>query len=329
MAQSEMLSGSATIAPPPPSVVATCELPAAYSLPKRLTILLLASAVGVLVAGFWNFRLVDGFGREVIAARTIGDSTELGGTFASNGVGFGFLFAAVAGLAATFTACNCVVFAMLPGLAAGGSAAGSRRPALAALGVFSAAVMLVGAGYGFFIGSLGPEGVAAFNARPIRFAQATTIFTGIGLLMLGWGVLELGLLDGLRRRMAPEVRAFWARPTTRAGLLGLLVGAFAIGRPFPVMRDFLVYAATASSPLYGAAVMMVQGIGQIAVMVVLLLVLVYGFGGVLTRWASTRPHQVTLVTAIALIAGGAFFVFYWGLARAFDIGQWGFRLGWY
>jgi hypothetical protein len=64
-------------------------------------------------------------------------------------------------------------------------------------------------------------------------------------------------------------------------------------------------------------------------MVALLLILVYGFGGWLTRWVSTRPHQVSLVTATALVAGGTFFVYYWGLARAFDIGRWGFRLGWY
>jgi len=327
MAQSETLSGAAGLAERSTSPTDLLR-PATYSLPARVGVLVAAVALGVIVAGFWNFRLVDGFGREVIAGGTVGDSGELSGTFGTNGFGFGFLFAAIAGLAATFTACNCVVFAMLPGLAAGGTTT-SRRPALASLGVFSAAVMLVGAGYGWFVGSLGPEGVAAFNGRAIRFAQATTIFTGIGLLMLVWGALELGFLDRFRRRLAPETRAFWARPTSRAALLGVLVGAFAIGRPFPVMRDFLVYAATAESPLYGAAAMMVQGLGQIAVMVVLLLVLVYGFGHALTRWVSTRPHQVTLVTAIALVAGGTFFVYYWGLARAFDIGSWGFKLGWY
>ncbi len=147
--------------------------------------------------------------------------------------------------------------------------------------------------------------------------------------MVLWGALELGFFDGIRRRVPPETRAFFAQPTTRAGLLGLLVGAFAIGRPFPVMRDFLVYAATAHNPFYGAAVMMIQELGQIALMVVLLLVLVYGFGSRLTRWVTTRPQQVTLVTAIALIAGGTFFLYYWGLAPAFNIGRWGFRLGWY
>jgi sulfite exporter TauE/SafE len=292
--------------------------------------MMLAAAVltGLLAAGFWNYQLVDGFGREVVVAQTIGDSGDLRGTFGEHGFGFGLLFAAAAGLAATFTACNCVVFAMLPGLAAGG-AVHSRRPALLSLGVFAAGVLVVSAPYGAFIGLLGPEGIEAFNSRPIRSAQAGTIFTTIGMFMLCWGAIELGFLESIRRRLSPETRAFFARPTIKAGMLGALVGAFAIGRPFPVMRDFLVYAATAQNPLYGAVVMMVQGLGQIAVMVALLLILVYGFGGWLTRWVSTRPHQVSLVTATALVAGGTFFVYYCGLARAFDIGRWGFRLGWY
>ncbi len=311
-----------------PARSSSCGLRGSYGLSRRVTIMALGMAGGLVVAGFWNARLADGFGRNVVTASTIGDSGVLSGTFAQYGFGFGFLFAAIAGLAATFTACNCVVFAMLPGLATAGTAR-SRRPALTSLGAFTAAVMVVGSLYGAFIGFLGPHGIEAFNSPAVRSAQARVIFSVIGLLMLLWGAFEFGFLDSLRRRVSPEARAFFSQPTTKAGLLGLLVGMFAIGRPFPVMRDFLVYAATAHNPLYGAVVMMVQGLGQIAVMVVLLLVLVYGFGGWLTRWVTTRPQQVALTTAVALVAGGTFFIYYWGLAPAFNIGRWGFRLGWY
>lgn len=83
-----------------------------------------AVAVGMLTAGFWNYHLVDGFGKDVIAGATIGETSDtigetsdLAGSYSSPGAGFGFLFAAVAGAVATFTACNCVVFALLPGLA--------------------------------------------------------------------------------------------------------------------------------------------------------------------------------------------------------------------
>jgi hypothetical protein len=304
------------------------DLGQAYALRTRLWYGTAAMIGAVVVAGFWNFRLVDGFGREVVAGRMLGDSAALSGTFAINGMGFGALFAAVAGLAATFTACNSVVFAMLPGLAAGAEAPGRTR-SLSALGVFTAGVLVVGAAYGMFIGFLGPGGIEAFNAGPVRFAQASAVFSLLGTVMLLWGAYDLGLLDGVRRRLSPVTRAFLAQPTTKAGMLGLMVGAFAVGRPFPVMRDFLVYAAAAGNPLYGAGVMMVQGLGQIAVMVVLVLALVFGLGGVLRRWVETRPQQPALVSAMALLAGGAFFVFYWGLAFAFDIGRWGFRLGWY
>jgi hypothetical protein len=309
-----------------------------YSPAARARYALAAAGAAVVLAGFWNFQLVDGFGRDFVAGSLIGDPAELGGTYSEHGLFFGFLFGAVAGLAATFTACNCVVFAMLPGLAAGGTAAGeagargtgsARRPALVALGIFTAASLLVGAVYGMFIGFLGPEGIVAYNARPIRIAQANAIFTAIGLLMLGWGVIEFGFLAGLVRRTSPVTRAFFAQPTTKAALLGLLVGAFAIGRPFPVMRDFLTYAASANSALYGAGVMVLQGLGQIALMAVLFLILVYAFGRQLSAWVAHRPDQVALVSAMSLVGGGAFFVFYWGLAFAFGIGRWGFQLGWY
>src|SRR3546814_11100481 len=69
--------------------------------------------------------------------------------------------------------------------------------------------------------------------------------------------------------------------------MGILVGLFAIGRPFPVFRNFLTYAAAAESPLYGGAVMVLQGVGQILVMVVLFLVLIVPFSRRLTDW-STR-----------------------------------------
>jgi sulfite exporter TauE/SafE len=297
----------------------------AYQLHRRLLFAAATIACAVLVAGFWNSQLVDGFGRDVVAARTIGDPTALSTSFSEYGFGFGFLFGAVAGLAATFTACNCVVFAMLPGLTCSRDGS-SRISALRALTVFTVGVLGVGAAYGLYVGSLGPTEIASYNEESVRLLQANRLFTVIGLVMVSWGLFELGLVGC---RVSPAVRAWLAKTTTKAGILGVLVGAFAIGRPFPVMRDLLVYAASAGSPVYAAAVMMAQGLGQIALMVTLFLALVYGFRRGLARWVATRPQQVALVNALALIAGGAFFVFYWGLAFAFDIGRWGFQLGWY
>lgn len=289
-----------------------------------------AMAAAVLIAGFWNYHLVDGFGRDVIAGPVIGDASDLAGSFHERGIGFGFIFAAVAGLAATFTACNCVVFAMLPGLACSTDQGRNVRSSSpwAALGVFVIGVTLVCAVYGAYVGMLGSS-VEAFNARGARLTQAQIVFTALGAAMLIWGVLELGFLDTVVRRLPEHVRSFFGDLRTKAGLLGLFVGLFAVGRPFPVFREFLTYAASSNSPFYGAGVMVVQGAGQILVMVLLFSVVVGFAGKKIIAWSSAKPHKPKLTSGLALLAGGTFFIFYWGLAFAFDLGRWGFKLGWY
>ena len=319
----------------------TPDLGAAYPLTRRVMYLTAAALVGVVIAGFWNFRVVDGFGADIVAANTIGDYRGRAGEFAILGATFGFLFAFVAGLAATFTACNCVAFAMIPGLVCAPDAAASagtpsrrsssgRDAALRALRIMLFFVVLVSAIYGAFVGWLGPAGVAAINAREVRFAQAGIVFSVLGAAMLLWGAIELGLLDRFTRRCTPATRAFFNQSTTKAGIMGLMIGAFAIGRPYPVFREFLLYAAQAQSPAYGAAVMALQGIGQVAVMVAAFLLILALFSARLAAWVTTRPAQPALVSAIALVAGGAYFIFYWGIARAWpSLGRWGFQLGWY
>jgi hypothetical protein len=288
-----------------------------------------AIVLGVLIAGFWNYHLVDGFGKDVIAGATIGNTAELAGGYSSHGAAFGFLFAAVAGAAATFTACNCVVFALLPGLACSVEDKGASASPLSVAGWFVAGVLSICGLYGVIVGVLGPSGVEMLNSDAIRLTQAQTVFTSLGVLMLGWSLLELGLARRLTRRLSDTTRSFFARPTTKAGLLGLMVGLFAVGRPYPVFRQFLSYAAEAGSPFYGAGVMMVQGAGQIFLMILLFGLLVWLAGRRLGRWAQEKPYQSRLVSGLALLVGGTFFVYYWGLSLTFDIGFWGYRLGWY
>ena len=302
----------------------------AYSRSRRLALLALAVLAGVVVAGFWNFRLVDGFGADIVANNTIGAYQGKSAEYAVLGAGFGFLFALVAGLAATFTACNCVAFAMIPGLVCAPDAKAGRTAALQALGIMLVFVVLISAIYGAFVGWLGPAGVAAINTREVRFAQAGIVFSVLGVAMLFWGAIELGLLDRFTRRCSPVTRAFFAQPTTKAAIMGIMIGAFAIGRPYPVFREFLLYAAQAQRPSYGAAVMALQGVGQVLVMVAAFLFILAVFGRRLASWVSSRPHQTALVSALALTAGGAYFVFYWGIARVWPwMGRWGFQLGWY
>ena len=49
----------------------------AYSARERLLFAVVAAAVAVPIAGFWKPRLVDGFGRDVVAGRTVGDPDAL------------------------------------------------------------------------------------------------------------------------------------------------------------------------------------------------------------------------------------------------------------
>jgi hypothetical protein len=300
-----------------------------YSLTRRVIWAMSAMGLGVLIAGFWNYKLVDGFGRQVVAANTIGNTQHLASTYASNGMAFGLIFAAVAGVAATFTACNCVVFAMLPGLACGTDRSAGRRTALQVLLRFGIGVIAVGALYGAFVGNLGAAAAAKYNAQASRLLQAETVFTILGVALVIWGAVEFGFLRFLTNRLPAGFRQFMGATTTRAGIMGVIVGTFAIGRPYPVFRDLLAYAASSHNPLYGALIMSVQGVGQIALMVILFLILVWAFGGRLARWAAARPAGPVLLTAVALVAGGSYFIFYWGIALSTHIGSWGFRLGLY
>lgn len=301
----------------------------AYDPTRLLAYTLGAVVLGVLIAGFWNYHLVDGFGRDLLAGGTIGDTAALADSYSSYGSTFGFLFAAVAGLAATFTACNCVVFAMLPGLACSTESKGGTIRLSHVAGAFLGGVLAICGLYGLVIGVLGPQGVEVLNSQSVRLTQAQTVFTALGGIMVVWSLLELGLLARWTRRLSEQTRTFFARPTTKAGLMGTLVGLFAVGRPFPVFRQFLRYAAEASSPLYGAGVMMVQGAGQVLLMILLFALLVWVAGHRLGRWAQSKPHQPRLVSGLALLVGGTFFIYYWGLSLTFDVGFWGYKLGWY
>lgn len=301
----------------------------AYSKNKRILYTIGAIVFAVILAGFWNYHLVDGFGKEIVAGSTIGDTSALADDYDSRGSGFGFIFAAIAGLAATFTACNCVVFAMIPGLACSTDGSSGTKDAKKAFGAFTTGVLTMTGAYGIFVGFLGADGVEVLNERAVRLGQAQAVFTMLGMVMLIWGALELGYLDKVKQRFSKVTKDFFAQTTTKALLLGILVGLFAVGRPFPVFREFLVYAASAQNPLYGAGVMMIQGLGQIAVMALLFFLMLWLGSDRLAKIANQKPYKFRMVSGLALVAGGTYFIYYWGLAFLFDIGRWGFKLGWY
>ena len=301
----------------------------AYPPAKRYRYTLVTVLVAILIAGFWHPGVVDGFGRDVVAGSTIGDTNALAGEFENRGSLFGIIFAAIAGLAATFTACNCVVFAMIPGMTCSTATRTGANPAWQALYAFTVSVLLVSAVYGLYIGFLGPVGIDYINQTEVRRAQSFAVFTTLGLVMVFWGMLELGFLDRIKNYSSEITRAFLGQITVKAGILGTMVGLFTVGRPYPVFRNFLEYAASAQSPAYGALVMMIQGLGQIAVMVALFLLLVKFAGNRIGAISLSTPYKFQIINGLALLGGGVYFLYYWGLGRLFDAARWGFKLGWY
>ncbi|MEH6989601.1 hypothetical protein [Cytobacillus firmus] len=301
------------------------------NLSKRFKIRLtfIAIFIGVMIAGFWDYQLVDGFGSEIVAGNMVGDTSELAGAFLEKGLSFGILFGFAAGLAATFTACNCVIFAMLPGLACSTDKSSTRKNALISLGVFSLGVLFVTAFYGLYTGFMSSSDINLYNERGVRLSQAYIIFTALGLLMLSWGLISFGFFNRIISKLPLKLRTFLSMPLTKAGVMGIMVGLFSVGRPFPVFRDFLTYAVSADNPLYGALVMSVQGIGQILIMVVLFVVVIALFGKKLAMWSQNKPHQAVVLSAFSLLIGGAYFIFYWGFAVPYGIGRWGEWFGWY
>jgi hypothetical protein len=56
-----------------------------------------------------------------------------------------------------------------------------------------------------------------------------------------------------------------------------------------------------------------QSLGNIVVMTLFVLLLVYATGGRVARWFTSKPGRVALVTAAALIVVGTFTLLYWDL----------------
>lgn len=296
----------------------------------RLVWLAVASGAGICVAGFWNVRFIDGLGVSTFVSPVIGAFQGKASQFPELGVGFGALFAVVAGLAATATASSLATFAMLPLLAFAGANSGSPKAAWRLPVAMAAAVALVGALYGAFIGRMGPDGAAAFNAQAIRGAQSFVVFSALGGVMLVWAVLEAGLFPGVANRASPATRAFFGAPAIKASVAGCVVGAFALGRPLAVFREFLMYAAQPASAGYGIVVMATQSLASVFIPVTLLALGLMLFSDRIETWARARPQRSALAAAGALAAGGAFLIFYWGITREWPaLGRWGFQLGIY
>ncbi|MEU7763459.1 MULTISPECIES: hypothetical protein [Micromonospora] len=257
------------------------------------------AVAGVLLAVAWSFTFVDSVIGDNIANSLLGHdakATAIGGSVA------GLAFAFVSGLAGTFTACNVAAFGMVPQVTRETTRSGLRG-LLAPLGWLTAGSMAVALTYGavgVLLGDRLPQLSTATTAGgvPVRLVQASVVFglAGLALLYLGLAALKL----------VPD--PFAGRPRARLVAMGVIIGAFLIGRPFPLFHKLFLYAVADDNPAYGAAVFGLQTLGNMLVMVLVVVIASRLTGG---RLLTAPSRRGTVLSGVALVLVGVFLIVYW------------------
>ncbi|MFD0203581.1 MULTISPECIES: hypothetical protein [Saccharothrix] len=271
---------------------------------------------GVLLSVLWSYEFVDHVIGANVANALLGEEAA---TASIAGTAAGLAFAFVSGLAGTFTACNIAMAASIgPMSEAGGTAQGPLRSLLRPLGFFTAGMVGVSALYGAVGVLIGPDLPQLSNAMvgtmPVRLVQSAIVFGAVGLAMTYLGLAALGVL--------PDV--FRNRPVARVVVLGALVGAFLIGRPYPMFIKLFRSAVDSGNPLFGAGTFVLQSVGNVLLVVVVFAALALGTKGRFLRWFSSNGRRSTVVSAALLISLGVFLLVYWDV-RVPSI----FGVGWF
>jgi hypothetical protein len=287
----------------------------------RARLVVLGVLAGAIAAALWSFTFVDSVIGDNVANTLLGHNAK--GT-AITGVAAGAIFAFVSGLAGTFTACNVAAFgAVVPLVRQGDSwhhRLGETMRPLSRLAVGMIVVSGLYGAIGALIGERLPQLTTATvgDGLPVRLIQASVVFGIIGLAFIWLGLAAIGLLPDPLARLE---RRF---PNARLVVLGALVGGFLIGRPFPLFHKLFAYAAQTHNPLYGAAVFILQSLGNVVVMSVLFALLMLVAKGRFARWLAAKPSRLATVTAVAFIVAGSFTFLYWDVRLPAMFGY-----GWY
>lgn len=285
---------------------------------RRGPVIVFSVLAGFALTVLWSAPFVDRvIGHSVTSAIIGQEATEA--TF--GGVLAGIVFAFASGLGGTFTACNIAAMgAVAPMLGEKSSMRSRFRRALAPLGWLAAGAAAVSAGYGVIAALFGthmPQYSTAATSDGItpRHIQSMVVFGVIGLVLCYLGLAALGVVRD------PLERASRRFPHARSLVMGVLIGAFLVGRPYGLYRQLFHDVADSGNPLYGAASFMVQSLGNIVVLAVLFLLLTVGFGERIHRWMTARPGRAAALTGAAFLVAGVFTVLYWDvrLLSRFDL----------
>ena len=283
---------------------------------RRVLWLVGSVGLGLALAVVWSPSFVD---------QTIGENgatTILGYSVTATPIGSVLMaigFAFVSGLTGTFTACNVAGLSAIAPLSAGRQP--SMKSALQSLGWLALGTVTVAGLYGAIGALLGPSipqlSHALLGTLPIRLIQSMVVFGILGLVLLMMGLASLGAPT----LTLPRGRG---REISRLLLIGGLIGAFLIGRPFPLFVKIFQYAAASHNPGLGALVFVLQALGNIALLALIFLAVSVVARGRLLRWLAARPDRLARFNGIALLAAGTFLIAYWciRLPAVFGIGWW-------
>lgn len=274
---------------------------------RRGRILAGSVVAGVLMAILWSFELVDHVIGDNVANTLLGHdakATAIGGTVA------GLAFAFVSGLAGTFTACNIAMAASIGPMSQASAGAPARqglRSMLRPVGWLTLGMVVVSGVYGFagvLIGDRLPQlSTATSGGIPVRLWQSIIVFGLLGLIFVYLGLAALGFV--------PD--PFARRPVARVVTLGALVGAFLIGRPYPLFNKLFHWAVDSGNPFYGAGAFILQSLGNIVIVAALFSLVVLLSRGRAVAWLAGDPARTIAVTGALLIALGVFTFVYWDI----------------
>jgi hypothetical protein len=282
----------------------------ALSPASRARVGAVGALLGALLAMVWSYELVDEVIAGTVAEALLGyDAQES----AITGSTAGALFAFVTGMAGTFTACNVAAFsAVAPLIGRGASMRRQVAVTVGPLGWLAAGMLAVSGAYGAVGAVMGdtlPQLSDAQTAAgmPVRLVQSSVVFGLIGAGLIYLGMAAMGavpdVLAGLRARFAHIDLV----------VVGGLIGAFLIARPFDLFLKMFSYAAAQGNPLYGAGTFMLQSLGNVVLLIVMFLALVVGTRGRLPRWLAATPGRLARVSGGAFVLAGAFTLLYWTL----------------
>lgn len=275
--------------------------------PIRTKVAVTASVLaGVLLAVLWSFEFVDSVIGDNVANTLLGHEAK---TTPITGAGAGLLFAFVSGFAGTFTACNIAMAASIGPMSQAGAEQQNAglRALLRPLGFFTLGMVTVSAVYGFvgvLLGDRLPQlSTDMVGTMPVRLIQSSVVFGIVGLGLLYLGLAALGVVRDV----------FAWRPTARVVVLGALVGAFLIGRPYPMFVKLFHWAADTGNPLYGALTFALQSLGNVLLVSAVFALLILVTRGGFIRWLAGNPRRLALVTGTLLIGLGVFNIVYWDI----------------